>query len=63
MGIDAHDEIDFEFLGNTTSEGTIVQTNWFASGVGNHEQRHNLWFDPAADFHLYEVNWNKHEIV
>ena len=50
-GLDLHDEIDFELLGNDTSYGMNMQTNWYAAGVGNHEERYNFWFDPTADYH------------
>ncbi|KAI7747673.1 hypothetical protein M8C21_002777 [Ambrosia artemisiifolia] len=34
-----HHEFDFEFLGNTTGEPYVVQTNVYVNGVGNREQR------------------------
>ncbi|XP_021718448.1 probable xyloglucan endotransglucosylase/hydrolase protein 6 isoform X2 [Chenopodium quinoa] len=57
------DELDFEFLGNRTGHPYTVQTNIFAHGKGNREQRVNLWFDPSADYHTYSILWNHHQIV
>ncbi|KAI0495163.1 hypothetical protein KFK09_025312 [Dendrobium nobile] len=58
-----HDEFDFEFLGNTTGEPYLVQTNIYVNGTGNREQRNDLWFDPTADFHTYGILWNPRQVV
>ncbi|KAL9145146.1 hypothetical protein ABFS82_13G020700 [Erythranthe guttata] len=58
-----HNEFDFEFLGNTTGEPYLVQTNVYVNGVGNREQRLNLWFDPTKDFHSYSILWNHRQVV
>ncbi|XP_062009531.1 xyloglucan endotransglucosylase protein 6 [Rosa rugosa] len=58
-----HNEFDFEFLGNTTGEPYSVQTNLYINGVGNREQRLDLWFDPTTDFHSYSIFWNQRQVV
>ncbi|KAF5177806.1 Xyloglucan endotransglucosylase/hydrolase [Thalictrum thalictroides] len=57
------DELDFEFLGNRSGQPYTVQTNVFALGKGDREQRVNLWFDPSAEFHTYSILWNRRHIV
>ncbi|WOK96443.1 xyloglucan endotransglucosylase/hydrolase protein 9 [Canna indica] len=58
-----HNEFDFEFLGNRTGEPYLVQTNLYINGLGNREQRMDLWFDPTADFHAYSILWNPRQVV
>ncbi|RWW21187.1 hypothetical protein BHE74_00016186 [Ensete ventricosum] len=58
-----HNEFDFEFLGNRTGEPYLVQTNLYINGVGDREQRMDLWFDPTADFHAYSILWNPRQVV
>ncbi|KAK9097086.1 hypothetical protein Sjap_022583 [Stephania japonica] len=57
------DELDFEFLGNRSGQPYTVQTNIYVHGKGDREQRVNLWFDPAQDFHEYSFDWNHYKIV
>nr|XP_004510291.3 xyloglucan endotransglucosylase/hydrolase protein 2-like [Cicer arietinum] len=58
-----HEEMDFEFLGSRIGMPYVLQTNVFANGVGNREQKIHLWFDPTIDFHDYKILWNAHQIV
>ncbi|XP_072962660.1 probable xyloglucan endotransglucosylase/hydrolase protein 30 [Typha angustifolia] len=60
-----HDELDFEFLGNTYGKEWKVQTNVYGNGSTSRgrEERYHLPFDPTEDAHRYSILWTADRIV
>ncbi|WP_063915835.1 family 16 glycosylhydrolase [Paenibacillus elgii] len=50
-----NDEIDIEILGKDT---TIMETNYFTDGEGEHSERIQLGFDASLDYHNYAFEWS-----
>ncbi|CAL5011328.1 unnamed protein product [Urochloa decumbens] len=60
---DWRDEIDMEFMGNSSGQPVVLNTNVWANGDGKKEHQFDLWFDPSADYHTYTIMWNPTNIL
>ncbi|KAF7035144.1 hypothetical protein CFC21_046058 [Triticum aestivum] len=57
------DEIDMEFMGNSSGHPVVLNTNVWANGDDKKEHQFDLWFDPAAAYHTYTIIWNPESIL
>ncbi|RZR77084.1 hypothetical protein BHM03_00002060 [Ensete ventricosum] len=60
-----HDELDFEFLGNTRGREWRIQTNVYGNGSTSRgrEERYLLPFDPTVEAHRYSILWTSNFIM
>ncbi|MFH1386983.1 MAG: family 16 glycosylhydrolase [bacterium] len=59
-GLESHDEIDIEFLGNDCYS---FQSNYFVEGYGGHEMIHQLHYNACEEFHNYGFHWSPNSIA